>query len=136
MKLCGLSPNSSNVSVSDLYIPTISLPIVLQENRSGPIAKIYRSLTDTRYMNVEIGTEAVQFLFWENITRIFFVVYISTVYCRPICITEGVDLASMCFRQRLTWWALTFLQATTNSLQMFPDISQNLFIFVTKIELV
>jgi hypothetical protein len=31
-----------------LYIPTIGLPIVLQENRWGrPIAEIYKSLTDT-----------------------------------------------------------------------------------------
>jgi len=69
-------------------------------------------------MNVEVGTEAAQFLFWEYITRIFFAVDISTVYCRPICITEGVDLASMGLRQRLTWWALTFLQATTYSLHI------------------
>jgi hypothetical protein len=34
MKLRRLSPNSYiNVSVSDLYIPTIDLPILLQENR-------------------------------------------------------------------------------------------------------
>ncbi len=42
------SSNSYNhVSVSDLYIPTISLPILLQENRwtnRGNI--VYRSLTD------------------------------------------------------------------------------------------
>jgi hypothetical protein len=34
MKLRGLSPNSYiHVSVSDLNIPTIGLPILLQENR-------------------------------------------------------------------------------------------------------
>jgi hypothetical protein len=34
MKLLGLSPNSYiHVSVSDLYIPTISRPSVLKENR-------------------------------------------------------------------------------------------------------
>jgi hypothetical protein len=34
MKLRGLVPNSYiHVSVSDLYIPTIGLPILLQENR-------------------------------------------------------------------------------------------------------
>jgi hypothetical protein len=38
------------VSVSDLYIPTIGLPILLQENTCGPILGIYESLTDT--MNV------------------------------------------------------------------------------------
>ncbi len=34
------------VSVSDLYIPTIDLPILLQEI-CGPILGIYKSLTDT-----------------------------------------------------------------------------------------
>jgi hypothetical protein len=34
MKLCGLDPNFYNhVSVSDLYISTIGLPILLQQNR-------------------------------------------------------------------------------------------------------
>jgi hypothetical protein len=34
MKLRGLVPNSYiHISVSDLYIPTIGLPILLQENR-------------------------------------------------------------------------------------------------------
>jgi hypothetical protein len=34
MKLCSLSSNSYiHVSVSDLYIPVIDLPIPLQENR-------------------------------------------------------------------------------------------------------
>jgi hypothetical protein len=48
MKLRGLSPNSYiHVSVSDLYIPTIGLPIVMQENLGGPIVEIYKSLTDT-----------------------------------------------------------------------------------------
>jgi hypothetical protein len=35
-----------HVSVSDLYIPTIDLPILLQEI-CGPIPGIYKSLTDT-----------------------------------------------------------------------------------------
>jgi hypothetical protein len=34
MKLRGLNPNLNiHVSVSDLYTPTINLPILLQENR-------------------------------------------------------------------------------------------------------
>jgi hypothetical protein len=48
MKLRGLSPNSYiHISVSDLYIPTVGLPILLQENRCGPIVEIYKSLTET-----------------------------------------------------------------------------------------
>jgi hypothetical protein len=35
-----------HVSVSDLYMPTITLPIWLQQN-SEPIVGIYKSLTDT-----------------------------------------------------------------------------------------
>ncbi len=43
----GLSPNSHiQASVSDLYIPTIGLPILLEEI-CGPILGLYKSLTDT-----------------------------------------------------------------------------------------
>jgi hypothetical protein len=43
----GLSPNFHiHVSVSDLYIPTMSLPFLL-EAICGPILEIYKSLTDT-----------------------------------------------------------------------------------------
>jgi hypothetical protein len=35
-----------HVSVSDLYIPTINLPILLREI-CGPILEIYKSLTET-----------------------------------------------------------------------------------------
>ncbi len=47
MKLRGHSPNfPTHVSVSDLYILPIDLPILLQET-CGPILRIYKSLTDT-----------------------------------------------------------------------------------------
>jgi hypothetical protein len=47
-ELRGYSPNSYiHVSVSDLYIPMIDLPILLQENRWAECGNIYsRSLTD------------------------------------------------------------------------------------------
>ncbi len=41
-ELCGYSPNSYiHVSVSDLYIPLIGLPILLQQNRSTERGKEY-----------------------------------------------------------------------------------------------
>jgi len=46
-KLRGLSPNFQiHASMSDSYIPTIYLPITLQEI-CGQILGIYKSLTDT-----------------------------------------------------------------------------------------
>jgi hypothetical protein len=39
------SSENNNVTVSDLYIPTIDLPILLQEI-CGPILEIFKSLTD------------------------------------------------------------------------------------------
>jgi hypothetical protein len=45
--MCGHSPNFHiHVSLSDLYIPTIDLPIQLQEI-CGPILGINKLLTDT-----------------------------------------------------------------------------------------
>jgi hypothetical protein len=47
-ELHGLSPNFHiHVSVSDLYIFTIGLHILLQENMWNAILGIYKSLTDT-----------------------------------------------------------------------------------------
>jgi hypothetical protein len=46
-KYRGLSPNFHiHVSVSDLYIPTIGLPILLEEIYR-PMLGLYKSLTDT-----------------------------------------------------------------------------------------
>ncbi len=51
----GLSPNFRiYVSVSDLYIPTIDLPLLLQEIY-GPILGICKSLTDTRVWKLGLG---------------------------------------------------------------------------------
>jgi hypothetical protein len=48
-KLGGLSPSQSyiHVSMGDLYIPTMGLPILLQENRFTDPGNIHRSLTNT-----------------------------------------------------------------------------------------
>ncbi len=69
-ELRGRSPNFHvNVSVSDLYIPTIDLPVLLQKI-CGLILGIYKSLTGT-WMWVEIGIVAAQFPEKEEINEIF-----------------------------------------------------------------
>jgi hypothetical protein len=57
------NPNSYiHVSVSHLYIPTIGLPILLQENRWGLIVGIYRSLKDTLMWKMGLRPRKIPFL--------------------------------------------------------------------------
>ncbi len=75
-ELRGHSPNFHiHVSVNDLYIPTIDLPILLQEI-CGPILGKYNSL---RHMNVEIGTETPKIPEKEYINGIFSAVREQTI---------------------------------------------------------
>ncbi len=70
------SPNFHiHVSVSVLYIPTIDLPVLLQEI-CGPILGIYKSLTDTWMWKLG-PSEAAQFTEKENINDIFVAVHAS-----------------------------------------------------------
>jgi hypothetical protein len=58
-----LSPNFHiHVSVSDIYIPRIGLPILLQPNRETGPDNV--KIAD-RYLNAGIRNEAAQFHFWK-----------------------------------------------------------------------
>jgi hypothetical protein len=67
-----LSPSSyTHISLRDLYISRIGLPILLQGNMRTILGKI--QITHRR-MNVEIGTETEQFPEKKYINRIFLAV--------------------------------------------------------------
>jgi hypothetical protein len=99
-ELRGLSANFHiHVSVSDLYIYTIGLPILLKENmwtRPGNIQIAHR------LMNVEIETEeTVQFLFWDYINGIFIAVQPRS-FARNL--PHGVgDVTVLGYSQQLVW---------------------------------
>jgi hypothetical protein len=63
-ELFGLSLNFHiHVSVSDIYITTIGLPVLLQENMWTDPGNTYKYIKRSNTRNVEIVTEATQFLF-------------------------------------------------------------------------
>jgi hypothetical protein len=86
MKLRGLSVPIPTFMFCDLYIPTIGLTVLLQENRWTDRGNIQIA---HRHMNVEIGTEAARFLFWEYINRIFFAVW-GRCPCSRKCLFKDI----------------------------------------------
>jgi hypothetical protein len=75
--LRGLSPNVHiHVSVSNLYIPMVGLPILLAGKYAG---RFWEYTNRLQAHELEIGTEAVQFLFWGYRNGIFIAVQIEVL---------------------------------------------------------
>jgi hypothetical protein len=72
----GLSPDFHiHASVGNLYIPTIGLPILMEEI-CRLLLGLYKSLTDTWMWKLEIGAEAALFPEKEYINGVFVAVHI------------------------------------------------------------